>query len=469
VTIAGLTCDSRRVAPGFLFAAIPGSTSDGRSFIPDAIDKGAAAVLAPDGTDVAGVPLIVDANPRKRYAEMAAAFYERQPERVVAVTGTSGKTSIVTFLGQIWRAAGHAAASLGTLGLKARDAAGSEILTTDDKPLTTPDAADLHRQLMEIADAGIDHLAIEASSHGLDQYRLDGVRISVAVFTNLSREHLDYHETEDAYLAAKLRLFQEILVDGGSAIVNADQAYKDAVIAACRARNLPVMTYGADGETLRLQNLTATRHGQRLSIAAEGTVHEVELPLVGAFQASNALAAAAAAMATGIDAETAIAALAGLTGARGRMQLAGRHANGAAVYVDYSHKPDALRNALAALRPHTQGRLHVVFGCGGDRDTGKRPEMGAIAVDMTDRVIVTDDNPRSEDAADIRRQIMAAAPDAEEIGDRADAIQAAIAGLADGDVLLVAGKGHEQGQIIGDEVRPFDDAEIVATLLEGTF
>ncbi len=466
VTIAGLTCDSRRVAPGFLFAAIPGSTADGRHFIADAIGRGAAAVLAPEGTDVAGVPLILDANPRRRYAKMAAAFYERQPSRVVAVTGTSGKTSIVTFLSQIWSAAGYAAASLGTLGLDARDASGTSLAVADDKPLTTPDAADLHRQLMELADAGVDRLAMEASSHGLDQYRLDGVRVAAAVFTNLSRDHLDYHETEAAYLDAKLRLFRDILIDGGAAVVNADQPFRDTIIAACRGRNLPVMTYGVDGETTRLIDLTATAHGQRLRIEIDGRRHDVDLNLVGAFQASNALAAATAAMATGIDAGTVIAALVDLKGAPGRMQLAGRHANGAAVYVDYSHKPDALRNALTALRPHTAGRLHVVFGCGGDRDAGKRPEMGAIAIEAADHVIVTDDNPRTENPTDIRRAIMAAAPSAVEIGDRAEAIHAAIEGLDAGDVLLVAGKGHERGQIIGDEIRPFDDVAVVADFLK---
>jgi len=469
LNITGITCDSRRVGPGYLFAAIPGTQVDGRRFISNAVQRGAAAILAPAGTqpDPAhrGVAMITDPDPRRRYALMAANFYARQPATVAAVTGTSGKTSTAHFLRQIWNHLGLKAGAMGTLGVVATGPDGGALLPPDDKALTTPDAADLHRQLRDLADAGVDHLAMEASSHGLDQRRLDGVRISAAAFTNLSHDHLDYHVTESAYLDAKVRLFRELLVDGGAAVVNGDQLYADAVIAACRARGLPLIRYGRSGDRVRLSGLDARADGQVMQVEIDGRAHEVSLALVGDFQASNALAALALALATGAAPDAAVAALARLTGAPGRMQWIANTPAGGAVYVDYAHKPDALDRALAALRPHAKGRLGVVFGCGGDRDAAKRPEMGAIAQRRADWTIVTDDNPRSEDPAEIRRAILAAAPGAREIGDRKAAIAAGIEALEEGDLLVVAGKGHETGQIVGDEVLPFNDADVIRSLI----
>jgi len=464
-TIAGLTCDSRDVQPGYLFAALPGSRADGRAFIAEAVDKGAAAVLAPPGTEIpaAGdihdvVPLIADENPRRRFALMAARFYGRQPETVAAVTGTNGKTSVVSFLRQIWTRRGHAAASLGTLGVTAPGI---------DRPgsLTTPDPAGLHALLAELADAGVTRLAMEASSHGLDQYRLDGVRVTVGAFTNLTRDHLDYHGSFQGYRAAKARLFSELVADGGVAVINADSDASGEMIAAAYARGLGVLTFGATGSDLRVDRLEPIAEGQRLSVTVGDLSVDLTLPLVGGFQASNALCAAALAIATGEPPADALAALETLQGVPGRVELAGSLANGAAVYVDYAHTPDALTAVLKALRPHARGRLRVVFGCGGDRDAGKRPEMGRVAAALADAVIVTDDNPRTETAAAIRREILAACPDATEIADRAEAIATAVGALDVGDVLVVAGKGHEQGQIVGDEVRPFDDAEQVRAVV----
>lgn len=466
--VTGLTCDSRRVRPGWLFAAIPGAKADGRQFIAQAIDNGAAAVLAPEDTDpsVTGgrVPLITDPEPRRRYALMAAQFYGRQPETVCAITGTNGKTSTAHFLRQIWTATGHPAASLGTLGVHAFDADAEAVIDVNDS-LTTPDAADLHDFLADMKSHGIDHLAIEASSHGLDQYRLDGVRIAAAAFTNLSRDHLDYHPSEAAYLEAKLRLFADLVVDGGAAVVNMDVPYADAVESAARGRGLTLIGYGRAGREIRITGVDPHVAGQSVAFEAFGASFAAELSLAGDFQAWNALAAFGLAVATGTEPAAAAAALQGLRGAPGRMQRVGETREGAAVYVDYAHTPDALANVLRALRPHAQGRLVVVFGAGGDRDAGKRPEMGAVAQQLADHAIVTDDNPRSEDPAAIRRQILAAAADAEEIGDRAEAIHSAIVGLGAGDVLVVAGKGHERGQIVGSEVRPFDDAEQVSAAL----
>ncbi len=471
LNITGITCDSRRVEPGYLFAAIPGTQVDGRRFIPDAIERGAVAVLAASGTprDDAHpeISLITDDDPRHLYALMAARFFERQPGTVAAITGTSGKTSTAHFLRQIWNASGLLAGSTGTLGVVATDADGVNLMPADDKALTTPDAADLHRQMRELTETGVEHLAMEASSHGLDQRRLDGVRISAAAFTNLSHDHLDYHGSESAYLNAKIRLFSELLIDGGTAVVNGDQAYADAVIAVCRGRGLPVIRYGVSGDRVRLLSITAEPEGQRLKLDVDGAEYGCHLPLVGEFQASNALCALALALATGSEPETAINALTQLKGAPGRMQLIGRAPNGGAVYVDYAHKPDALERALQAFRPHTAGRLGVVFGCGGDRDADKRPVMGRIADALADMVIVTDDNPRGEDAAAIRQAIVAASPAAREIADRAEAIAAAMGDLSEGDVLVVAGKGHETGQIVGDEVLPFNDADVIRRLIGG--
>ncbi len=462
--ITGLTCDSRQVEPGFLFAALPGVQLDGRQFIPDALSHGAAAVLAPAGTELEDVietgpvPLMTAQNPRRQYALMAANFFHAQPDTIAAVTGTNGKTSVVTFLSQIWSGLGLKAASAGTLGIVA-DGFESRI------NLTTPDPADLHRDLRELAMAGVDRLALEASSHGLDQHRLDGVRVALAAFTNLTRDHLDYHGGMDAYRDAKLKLFTDILDADGTAIINADGTGAGAVEKVCRDRGLKVMTHGQKGADVRLEKAETVADGHRLDLNIQGKAFQVALPLVGGFQVSNALSALTVALASGEDATAATGLLETLTGAPGRVQLAGRHPAGAPVYVDYAHTPDALLSILRALRPHAKGRLHLVFGCGGDRDPGKRPEMGEIAAAHADRVIVTDDNPRTEDAAQIRRQILATAGQAVEIADRAEAIAQAVKGLEAGDLLVVAGKGHEQGQIIGGETRPFDDVEAVREVL----
>ena len=457
VEIRGLTADSRAVGRGFLFAALPGSRTDGRAFIGEAVARGAVAVLAPRGTALppceGPVLLIPDENPRRRLALMAARFYPRQPQVVAAVTGTSGKTSVASFARQMWDRLDHRAASLGTLGLEPPrpDA---------PKSLTTPDPVDLHRCLDALAGDGVECLAMEASSHGLDQYRLDGVRVAAAAFTNLSRDHLDYHPDMEAYLAAKARLFDPIVVDGGTAVLNADLALSGPLGAACAARGLRVLTYGTAPCDLRLVAQAPTAEGQRLTIDVGGRTARVDLPMLGAFQAMNALAALGLVLATGADQEAAVAALQHLEGVPGRMESVGRTPRGGRVFVDYAHKPGALETVLTALRPHTRARLRVVFGCGGDRDAGKRPMMGEIATRLADRAIVTDDNPRTENPAKIRREIMAAAPGAVEIGDRGEAIASAVAALGPGDVLVIAGKGHESGQIVGTRVLPFDDRDV---------
>jgi len=469
--ITGITCDSRRVEPGYLFAAIPGTQLDGRRFIPDAVERGAIAVLGPPGTSALDafpdVSIITDDDPRRLYALMAARFFALQPKTIAAVTGTSGKTSTAHFLRQIWNRLGMPAAAMGTLGLHASAADGRDLLPTDDKALTTPDAADLHRQLRQLAESGIEHLVMEASSHGLDQRRLDGVRVSAAAFTNLSHDHLDYHGDEATYLDAKLRLFRDLVVPGGAAVVNADQRFADAVVSACQGRGLPVLRFGAKGDRVRLTDVSPRADGQAVSLEIDGTAYETDLGLVGGFQVSNVLCALSLALVTGAMPGDAFATLRGLRGAPGRMQLIGAARGGATVYVDYAHKPDALRAALQALRPHTQGKLGVVFGCGGDRDRAKRPVMGEIADGLADLVVVTDDNPRSEDAAAIRREIMTACPASTEVGDRRSAIAAGLDALSAGDILLVAGKGHETGQIVGDETLPFNDADVVRDLVGG--
>ena len=457
IAVTGLTADSRQVAPGFLFAALPGLAVDGRRFIADAVARGAAAVLAPSGTQwPAGVPprpLIEDAEPRRALARLAAVQAGAQPETVVAVTGTNGKTSTAEFLRQIMQP-GRPSASLGTLGVIAPGHAGGG-------GLTTPDPVALAETLAALAREGVRFAAMEASSHGLDQFRLDGVRLAAAGITNLTRDHLDYHGDMAAYRAAKLRLFAELLPAGSPAVALAtlDQETSGALEAVAAARQLDLLTVGEGGNAIRL--LAATPHpgGQRLELDVAGLPRTIDLPLVGRFQAENALLAAGLAMAVGEAA--ALDRLPILTGVRGRMELAVTLPNGAAVYVDYAHTPDALERLLTALRPHVTGRLHVVFGAGGDRDRGKRPLMGAAAARLADVVIVTDDNPRSEDPASIRAAILAACPGAREIGDRATAIAAAMQALRPGDVLAVAGKGHEQGQAIAGQVLPFDDVQAV--------
>jgi UDP-N-acetylmuramyl-tripeptide synthetase/UDP-N-acetylmuramoyl-tripeptide--D-alanyl-D-alanine ligase len=462
IEIRGLTADSRKVEPGWLFAALPGTRADGRAFIADALTRGAAALLVPAEGDVPQlprpVPMIRDANPRRRLALLAAQFYGRQPRVVAAVTGTNGKTSTADFTRQIWMRLGRRAASLGTLG----------VVTPDQEipgALTTPDPIELHRQLAELAAGGIDHLAMEASSHGLDQFRLDGVRVTAAAFTNLGRDHLDYHATMAEYLAAKQRLFESLLIDGGTAVLNADAPEFVSLVALCHHRGLRVIGYGRRASEIRLERAVPTPAGQRLTIGLFGKRHELDFPLAGEFQAMNALAALGLVIGGGDDGEAALATLGQLTGVRGRLERVAVRPNGAAIYVDYAHKPGALETVLATLRPHTSGKLAVVFGCGGDRDRGKRPQMGEIAERLADRVIVTDDNPRSEDPAAIRAEILAACRNAAEIGDRAAAIRSAIAGLAAGDVLVIAGKGHETYQIVGDRTLPFDDAAVAREAL----
>ncbi len=459
--ISGLSSDSRLVRPGFLFAALPGSDSDGRDFIGDAIGRGAAAVLAASASGgglPAAVPLVIDPNPRRRFAMMAARFYADQPEWIAAVTGTNGKTSTVSFLRQIWTALGMKAASLGTLGL---DTLGLHSASgCAPSPLTTPDPVALHRTLAGLCRDGVDHLALEASSHGLDQHRLDGVRVKAAAFTMLGRDHLDYHADAGSYLTAKLRLFSGVLEPGGVAVVDPESPVAEKVISAAAKRGCRVISFGAQGKDIRLKFLRRTATGQRLDIAVDGRDFAVTLPLIGGFQAANALCALALAIACGGEIEKAVAALGNLEGVPGRLQRVG-DISGAAVYVDYAHTPDALSAVLRVLRHHVSGRLHLVFGCGGERDRAKRPEMGRVAASLAEVITVTDDNPRGEDASKIRAAIIKSCPNAMEVAGRREAIRMAVAALGPGDVLVVAGKGHEQGQIIGSEIHPFNDAEVI--------
>ena len=462
--VAGVTADSRQVVPGDLFFALPGNRADGRAFIADAVERGAIAVLAPPDTvwppGVPPRPLIHDPEPRRRLAQIAAVLAGPQPDTLVAVTGTNGKSSTVEFLRQIWAGSGFPAASLGTLGVIAPGFA-------PGPGLTTPDPVSLAEILAGLRRTGIRHAAMEASSHGLDQARLDGVRLSAGAFTNLTRDHLDYHGSVDAYRAAKLRLFSELLPDGAPAVANADMdpATLDALRDVARRRRLDLQTVGEAGDAIRLVQATPLPDGQMMVVEAGGARRDIALPLPGRFQADNALLAAGLAIALGR--RDALDRLPHLAGVRGRMELAARLPNGAAVYVDYAHTPDALERLLSALRPHTSGRLHVVFGAGGDRDRGKRPLMGVAAARFADAAIVTDDNPRSEDPAAIRAAILAACPGAREIGDRATAIAAGLEALGPGDVLAVAGKGHEQGQTIAGVVVPFDDVGVVRELVGG--
>jgi UDP-N-acetylmuramoyl-L-alanyl-D-glutamate--2,6-diaminopimelate ligase len=456
IEVRGITADSRTVRPGDVFVAVAGAKADGSRFVAPALAAGAVAVVAeqPLAAPVAVVPV---ANARRTLALAAARLYPRQPQTIAAVTGTSGKTSVVAFTRQIWSTLGHAAASLGTIGIVSPrgDSYGS---------LTTPDPVALHRSLQALAEDGVTHLAMEASSHGLDQHRLDGVRVSTAGFTNLSRDHLDYHPTVEAYLGVKLRLFEELATPGGGAVVNVDDPQAAPVVAAAERRGLRLLTVGRHGNGVRLIDAIIDGFAQRLRLSYAGRMLSVRLPLAGTFQVENALVAAGLAIATGGEPEATFSALERLEGAKGRLERVGER-NGAPIIVDYAHKPDALAKALEALRPYVTRRLVVVLGAGGDRDPGKRPMMGAIAAEKADRVIITDDNPRSEDAATIRAAILASAPGAREIGDRGEAIRTAVGELDSGDVLLIAGKGHETGQIVGDRVLPFSDHEAVAAAL----
>lgn len=464
VSITGVTADSRKVGPGYLFAALPGARADGREFIADAVAQGAAAILAPEGTSwppgVPPRPLIQDKEPRRALALLAAACAGPQPESIVAVTGTNGKTSTVDFIRQLFTLAGHKAASLGTLGIIAPGHSGGS-------GLTTPDPVALAETLAQLAREGVRHAAMEASSHGLDQFRLDGVRLAAAGFSNLTRDHLDYHQSMGAYRAAKMRLFADLLPGGAPAIASGDmdQATLDALRATSMRRHLDFRTVGEAGSWARLLEARPLPHGQALRIHLDGIVIESEIALPGRFQADNVLLATALAQLTGLP--DAWSLLPKLRGVRGRMELATTLPNGAAAYVDYAHTPDALERLLRALRPHTSGRLICVFGAGGDRDRGKRPLMGEVAARLADIPIVTDDNPRSENPGTIRAEILAACPGAREVGDRACAIEAGLHELAAGDVLVVAGKGHEQGQIVGALTLPFDDVTTIRALAGG--
>jgi UDP-N-acetylmuramoyl-L-alanyl-D-glutamate--2,6-diaminopimelate ligase len=467
--LSGLSLDSRRVEPGFLFAALPGNRRDGAAYVADAVKRGAVAVLA--GPDASLPPLdpsvvvIRDANPRRRIAVMAATFAGMQPASIAAVTGTNGKSSTVHFVRHIWSRLGLKAASVGTLGIFSPG-------LTRSAGLTTPDPVALHADLAILARQGVTHLAIEASSHGLNQHRLDGLCLSAACFTNLTHEHLDYHASMDAYFAAKARLFDELLPPSGTAVVNADSNRADALMAICARRGIRCWTYGAKGREFRLLKDQPTPTGQHLAIEALGELHGVELPLVGGFQASNALGALALAVATGSDPAGAVEALGSVTGAPGRLQLVARHRSGANVYVDYAHKPEALQTVLATLRPFAPGRLIVVFGCGGDRDRAKRPVMGEIATRLADLTLVTDDNPRSEEPDAIRAEIVRGIPADRrnwiEVRDgRHAAIERGMAALrGKDDLLLIAGKGHETGQTIKGVTHHFDDAEVAREFAE---
>jgi UDP-N-acetylmuramoyl-L-alanyl-D-glutamate--2,6-diaminopimelate ligase len=461
VEIDGITADSREARPGWLFAALPGAKADGARFIADAIGNGATAILTRNGAaggPQASVPVLTSPEPRRTLALMAARLYSAQPATIVAVTGTSGKTSVADFTRQIFAHLGHKAASLGTIGLMKPN--GSVY-----GGLTTPDPVALHRTLAELAGEGVTHLAFEASSHGLDQFRLDGVRLKAAAFTNLGRDHLDYHPTMEAYLAAKLRLFTELLPPDGTAVINMDAEHAGGVIAAARQAGRQVATVGKVGDMLALERLAPDGFAQSMRVRHGGNItRAIRLPLLGAYQASNALLAAGLVMAAGAPADRVLSTLPNLEGVKGRLEIMGL-ARGGLVVIDYAHKPDALTAALMALRPFAPGRLVCVFGCGGDRDKGKRPIMGRIAASLANSVIVTDDNPRSEDPKTIRSEILAGAPGAREIGDRAEAIRAGARLLGAGDVLLVAGKGHETGQIIGSTIIPFSDHDAVREVL----
>ncbi|ARP64886.1 UDP-N-acetylmuramoyl-L-alanyl-D-glutamate--2,6-diaminopimelate ligase [Mesorhizobium sp. WSM1497] len=458
--VTGISSDSREVKADVVFFALAGTKADGAVYAADAAARGAAAIVAGKGSTIAGLPVPVLAvdDPRLALAQSAARYFGKQPEIMVAVTGTSGKTSVAAFTRQIWEQAGYAAASIGTTGVVAPG-------RNDYGSLTTPDPVALHQLLRELADAGVTHASMEASSHGLDQRRLDGVKLAAGGFTNLGRDHMDYHPTIEDYHRAKLRLFDTLLPKGAPAVIFADDPWSAPTTVAAKAAGLNVLTVGRHGDFLRLKRVEHERHRQRAEVEADGVLYEIDLPLAGDFQISNALVSAGLAISTGTPVAKALMALEKLKGAPGRLDLVGTTGNGAPVYVDYAHKPDALENVLASVRPFTTGRVIVVFGCGGDRDRGKRPIMGEIATRLADVVIVTDDNPRSEVPETIRAAILAGAPGAIEIGDRRQAIHEAVAMLHAGDTLIVAGKGHEEGQTIGSETLHFSDHEEVRAAL----
>lgn len=451
--VTGFSIDNRKVEPGHVFGAFQGARHNGEDFIADAVERGAVAVVCRDGIDTGTAQRIASDNPRKTFAEMAAKFYGPYPETVVAVTGTNGKTSTVEMSRQMWRMMGKRSASIGTLG----------VTTSDDQVktgLTTPDIVTFLNNMAGLKRMGISHVAYESSSHGLDQHRAEGVPLKAAAFTNFSRDHLDYHETMEAYFEAKMRLFDELLPDDATAVVWTDDEYSDAVIARVKQRGLKLMTVGERGETIRLGDRRSTPLGQAMAITHDGETHLLKLPLIGGYQAANVLTAAGLLLATGSGFGDVFSAMGRVSPVRGRLERAVISKKGAPVYVDYAHTPDALVAAIQALRPHVEKKLITVFGAGGDRDKGKRAPMGMVAAEASDIVIVTDDNPRSEDPATIRAEILEGAPDAIEIDGRRAAIEKAISLAEAGDIVLLAGKGHEQGQIIGDVTHPFDDGEV---------
>jgi UDP-N-acetylmuramoyl-L-alanyl-D-glutamate--2,6-diaminopimelate ligase len=449
--VTGFAIDHRKVAPGSIFGAFKGAVFDGEDFVSQAVDRGAVAVVARPEAEVDRVPHLADPQPRRRFAELAAKFFAPYPETVVAVTGTNGKTSTVEITRQIWRMTGHRSASIGTLG----------VTTSDDQVktgLTTPDIVTFLSNMAGLERMGLTHVAYEASSHGLDQHRCEGVPLAAAAFTNFSRDHLDYHGSMEDYFLAKMRLFEELLPPGSPAVVWTDDPKSAEVIGRARRRGHDVLTVGREGETIRLTSQTTTALGQALTLGHGGKPYKLALPLIGAYQASNVLTAAGLVLATGGQWDETFSAMQRVAPVRGRLERAVISRSGVPVYVDYAHTPDALEAAIAALRPHVEGRMIVVFGAGGDRDQGKRPEMGAVAARLADLVIVTDDNPRGENPATIRAAILAGAPDAIEVPGRREAIAEALRLARSSDIVLLAGKGHETGQIVGDRVLPFDDA-----------
>ena len=451
--VTGFAIDHRKVAPGTVFGAFQGGRFNGEDFIADAVSSGAIAVVARPEARVEGAVHVAAAEPRRDFARLAARFFKPFPKTVVAVTGTNGKTSNVELTRQLWRMAGHPSASIGTLGVTTSD----EQVTTG---LTTPDIVTFLSTMAGLCKMGITHAAFEASSHGLSQYRTEGLPVQAAAFTNFSRDHLDYHKTMEAYFEAKMRLFSEVVEPDGSAVIWTDDPKSSEVARRASERGLNLLTVGTRGDTLRLVERARTPLGQTMVVEAGGKRHKVTLNLIGAYQAANALTAAGLVIATGGDLQQTLVSLSRVHPVRGRLERAVITRAGAPIYVDYAHTPDAIEAAIEALRPHTEQRLITVFGAGGDRDQGKRPEMGTVAQRLSDLVIVTDDNPRSEDPAAIRRDILAGAPDAIEVGGRREAIAAAVAEAREGDIILLAGKGHEQGQIVGDLVLPFDDVAV---------
>lgn len=464
--IKKVSADSRKVAKGSLFAALQGDVSDGRIYIASAIEKGAAAIITDDSADLPdeveanGIPVIISDNPRRDYALACAAFYDEKPKFIVAVTGTNGKTSVADFTRQIWKHLAFSAASMGTLGIRAD-------LLNSPGGLTTPDPAKLHHNLSLIAEAGVTHCALEASSHGLVQERLAGAQFQGAGFTNLSRDHLDYHKDEESYYAAKKRLFTDYLTEGGLAAIHVDSPKGKRLAQELKDQGIRVMTVGHDIDAdVLVLTIIPRQEGLEVDLVVDGGHVEVIIPLMGVFQADNALLAACLASCAGIDLIDCLRAAEHLVGVSGRMQFLGMTESGGGVYVDFAHTPDGLENVLHAARAHTDGVLSILFGCGGNRDKGKRPIMGEIAHRLADKVYITDDNPRDEDAAVIRSEILDACPKAQEFSDRAVAINKAIKGLNSGDILIIAGKGHEEGQIVGGQVLPFSDIRTANKILK---